>query len=1078
MNVRVHLRLPRRTAIWLLLLLSAPAFAQQQKITGTVTDEKTQTPLPGVTVVVKGTNKGTATAPTGTFSIETSPGATLVFSFVGYAPKEVPVGSSTVLNVALSESVGNLNEVVVTGYGSQSKKDITGAVATVDVKKLLSAPAANVGQALQGRVAGVTVGTDNSPGGNVMVRIRGFGTINDNSPLYIIDGVPTKGNLNTLNLGDIESTQVLKDASASSIYGARAGNGVVIITTLKGKLGKPKLSYDFYYGTQRPGKFLDLLNTQEYANLLWESRINAGNVAGNGNPTHAQFGNGPTPVIPDYIFPEGAMEGDPRVDPANYTTDIESPEFRKSKWLITRANKAGTNWMDEIFDPAPIQNHQLKVSGGSESARYAMSLNYFNQEGILIHTGYKRYSVRANTEFNVTRAIRVGENFQVAYGERIGQPAGNQNEGNPISFAYRMQPIIPVYDIMGNFAGTKGGDLDNAKNPVAALYRNRDNVTKELRLFGNAWAEVDILRNLTARTSIGVDFNWNHYRNFTVRDIESSESASVNSLSINTAYSNTWTWYNTLTYRLDLSGVHHFNFLLGTEAIGSMNDPLTTGRSRFFLDDLDNRYLDAGNGSTATNSGVYGDWRLASEFGKINYNYSEKYLVDFTLRRDRSSRFSKRQNVAYFPAASAGWRISEEPFMKSVTAINDLKLRVGWGRTGNQEIGNYTPYTTFGTNPATSFYDLNGSNSSALQGYELNQFGNPDAKWETTTSTNIGLDATVIKGKLALAVDLYQRKTSDMLFPIEIQYTQGQATNPFRNIATMVNKGIELGLNFSDDAMRGDLTYDLGVNFSAYKNEVQKTDGNPNTRYFGFTTRLPAMTVTQAGHPISSFFGYVIDGIFQSDDDASKAPPQFGGGANNKAGQFRFRDVNGDNKIDANDRTIIGSPHPDFTYGINAQVNYKQFGLTLFAQGVQGNDIFNYVRYWTDFPTFAGNRSRRMLEDSWRPGKTDAKLPQLRSNDVISSNPSTYYLEDGSYLRIKNIQLSYNLPESLLKRWGIERVRVYVQGQNLFTFTSYTGLDPEINLRNYDPNNDRHMGVDEGAYPVAKVYLVGANLSF
>jgi len=1078
MNVRVHLRLPRRAAIWLLLLLGVPAFAQQKKITGTVTDEKSQTPLPGVTVVVKGTNRGTATTPAGTFSIEASPDATLVFSFVGYAPKEVPVGSSTVLNVALSESVGNLNEVVVTGYGSQSKKDITGAVATVDVKKLLSAPAANVGQALQGRVAGVTVGTDNSPGGNVMVRIRGFGTINDNSPLYIIDGVPTKGNLNTLNLGDIESTQVLKDASASSIYGARAGNGVVIITTLKGKLGKPKLSYDFYYGTQRPGKFLDLLNTQEYADLLWESRINAGNVAGNGNPTHAQFGNGPSPVIPDYIFPEGAMEGDPRVDPANYTTDIESPEFRKSKWLITRANKAGTNWMDEIFDPAPIQNHQLKVSGGSESARYAMSLNYFNQDGILIHTGYKRYSVRANTEFNVSKAIRVGENFQVAYGERIGQPAGNQNEGNPISFAYRMQPIIPVYDIMGNFAGTKGGDLDNAKNPVAALYRNKDNVSKELRLFGNAWAEVDIIPNLTARTSIGVDFNWNNYKNYTIRDIESSESASVNSLSISTAYSNTWTWYNTLTYRLHLSDIHHFNFLLGTEAIGSMNDPLTTGRSRFFLDDRDNRFLDAGNGSTATNSGVYSDWRLASEFGKINYNYNEKYLVDFTLRRDRSSRFSKNQNVAYFPAASAGWRISEEPFMKSVTAINDLKLRIGWGRTGNQEIGNYTPYTTFGTNPATSFYDLNGSNSSALQGYELNQFGNPDAKWETTTSTNIGLDATLIKGKLALAVDLYQRKTTDMLFPIEIQYTQGQATNPFRNIATMVNKGIELGLNFSNDAIRGDLTYDLGVNFSAYKNEVEKTDGNPNTRYFGFTTRLPAMTVTQAGHPISSFFGYVIDGIFQSDDDASKAPPQFGGGANNKAGQFRFRDVNGDNKIDANDRTIIGSPHPDFTYGINAQVNYKQFGLTLFAQGVQGNEIFNYVRYWTDFPTFAGNRSRRMLEDSWRPGKTDAKLPQLRSNDVISSNPSTYYLEDGSYLRIKNIQLSYNLPESLLKRWGIERVRVYVQGQNLFTFTSYTGLDPEINLRNYDPNNDRHMGVDEGAYPVAKVYLVGANLSF
>lgn len=1081
MNVHVNVKqaLARYSAVWLLLLLGiTPALAQQKKITGQVTDEKSKTPLPGVTVVIKGSNRGTATSPTGSFSIDAAPGETLVFSFVGYTPKEVPVGAGAHLEVTMAESIGNLNEVVVTGYGSQSKKDITGAVATVDVKKLLSAPAANVGQALQGRVAGVTVGTDNSPGGNVMVRIRGFGTINDNSPLYVIDGVPTKGNLNTLNLGDIESTQVLKDASAASIYGSRAGNGVVIITTIKGKAGKPKLSYDFYYGTQRPGRFLDLLNTQEYANLLWESRINAGNVGANGNPSHAQFGNGPTPVIPDYIFPEGAKEGDPRVNPANYTSNIESPEFRKTKWLITKANKQGTNWMDEIFDPAPIQNHQLKVSGGTETGRYAMSLNYFNQEGIMIYTGYKRYSIRANTEFNVTKAIRVGENFQVAYGERVGQPAGNQNEGNPVSFAYRMQPIIPVYDIMGNFAGTKGGDLDNAKNPVAALYRNKDNVSKELRLFGNAWAEVDILKNLTARTSIGIDYNWDNYRNYTIRDIESSESASVNSLSISTSYSNTWTWYNTLTYRLDIGSLHHFNFLLGTEAIASMNDPLTTGRSRFFLDDLDNRYINAGNGSTANNTGVYADWRLASEFGKINYGYNDKYLLDFTLRRDRSSRFSSLHNVAYFPAASAGWRISEEPFMKGNTVVNDLKLRVGWGQTGNQEIGNYNRYTTFGTNPATSFYDLNGSRSSALQGYELTQFGNPDAKWETTTSTNIGLDATMLKGKLGFTVDVYQRKTSDMLFPVEIQYTQGQATNPFRNIATMMNRGIELGINFGSDAMKGDFTYDLGINFSAYKNEVEKTDGNANTRYFGFTTRLPAMTVTQAGHPISSFFGYVIDGIFQTDDEAQKAPPQFGGGANNKAGQFHFRDVNGDNKIDASDRTIIGSPHPDFTYGFNAQVNYKNFGLTIFAQGVQGNDIFNYVRYWTDFPTFAGNRSREMLENSWRPGKTDATLPQLRSNDVISSNPSSYYVENGSYLRFKNIQLSYNLPQSLLKRFGIEQLRVYLQGQNLWTITNYTGLDPEINLRNYDPNNDRHMDVDEGAYPMAKVYLIGANLSF
>lgn len=1069
----------RHIAVWLLLFLSSTAWAQNVNVTGKVTGSLDKTPLPGVTVVIKGTNQGTVTDPTGVYKISAPSGSTLLFSFVGFTPKEVKVGSASQLNVELDENAGTLNEVVVTGYGSQSKKDITGAVATVNVKQLLSAPATNVGQALQGRVAGVTVGNENAPGGNVMVRIRGFGTINDNSPLYVIDGVPTKGNLNTLNLNDIETMQVLKDASSASIYGSRAGNGVVIITTKKGKIGKPKLTYDMYYGTQRPGKFLDLLNTTEYANLLWEARVNAGNVDPvTGFPKHAQFGSGANPVTPDYIFPDGASANDPRVNPANYSTDIDGADFKKNRWLITQANKAGTNWMDEIFDPAPIQSHQVGVSGGNENGRYAMSLGYYDQKGILIYTGFKRYSLRANTEFNVNKRIRAGENLQVSYSERIGQPAGNQNEGNPISFAYRMQPIIPVYDIMGNFAGTKGGDLDNAKNPVAALYRNKDNVGKEIRLFGNAFLEADILPNLTARTSIGIDYSNYNIRTYTIRDIESSESASNSNLSTNNNYEATWTWFNTLTYKFQLGSLHRFNLIVGTESIGNYAEAFAAGRAGFFVDDLDNRYLDAGNGGTSTNSGSASNWRLASEFSKLNYVFDDKYLLDLTLRRDRSSRFAEQFRVAYFPAASVGWRLSEENFMKGVSFVNDLKLRVAYGQTGNQEIGNYNAYTFFGTNPTTSFYDLNGSRTSALQGYDLTQFGNLRAKWETTSSMDIGLDASMMKGRLGFNFDWFRRKTSDMLFPVELQFTQGIATNPFRNIGTMVNQGIELGINYMNAAAGGDFTYDIGVNFSSYRNNVEVTDGNPKTRYFGFTTRLPSMTVTQAGYPISSFFGYVIDGIFQTDADGAKHAAQFGGGANNKAGQFIFRDLDSNNVINADDRTIIGSPHPDFSYGVNVQLGYKNFGLTLFAQGVQGNKIFNYVRYWTDFPTFAGNRSRRMLEDSWRPGKTNALLPQLRSNDVISSNPSTYYLENGSYLRMKNVQLSYKLPVSLLKRVGIEQLQVYLQAQNLFTITKYTGLDPEINLRAYGANNDRHIGVDEGAYPTSKVYLIGANLTF
>jgi TonB-linked SusC/RagA family outer membrane protein len=912
----------------------------------------------------------------------------------------------------------------------------------------------------------------------------------------VIDGTPTKGDLNTINLNDIESIQVLKDASAASIYGSRAGNGVVIVTTKKGKNGKPKITYDAYYGVQRPGKFLDLLNTQEYANLLWESRINAAHVADMVDgvipegttikyPTHAQFGSGQAPVIPDYIFPAGASEGDPRVDPANYTNNIDDPNFGKTKFLITQANKQGTDWMDVIFDPAPIQNHQLGVSGAKEDGRYAMSLNYYDQKGILEYTSYKRYSLRVNTEFNVSKRVRVGENFMASYSERVGQPNGerpglttNSPESTPISFAYRIQPIIPVYDIMGYFAGTKGVDLDNARNPLADLWRNKDNIYKTVRFFGNAYLEADIAKNLTARSQIGIDYSTVNFQDYTMRDIESSESRGTNSLTSNNNYEYTLTWYNTLTYNLTINDDHTINFILGNEAIKSYYEAFTASRSRFAVDDLYNRYLDAGNGGTASNTGTGSEWRLASEFAKANYSFQGRYLVDLTLRRDRSSRFAQEFSEAYFPAVSAGWRVSEEQFMTGFDFVDDLKIRAGWGQTGNQEIGNYNPYTQFGTDPRTSFYDINGARNSAVQGYELTQFGNPNAKWETTTSTNIGLDAALLNNKIDVSFDWYTRKTTDMLFPVEVQYTHGIATNPFQNIGTMTNKGIDLSLNYNGSAMSGDVTFTAGLNFSTYRNEVTKTTGNRDSRYFGFSQRISSMSVTQQGYPISSFFGYIIDGIFQTDEEAQAHEPQFGGGANNKAGQFIFRDYNKDGVVNADDQTIIGNPHPDFTYGISLSVSYKNFTFSFFGQGVQGNEIFNYIRYWTDFPTFGGNRSQRMLNDSWRPGKTDAKLPMLKSNDVISSNPSTYYLENGSYLRAKNIQLSYNLPASLLSKLGGSRATVYIQGQNLFTITKYTGLDPDINLRNYSAGSDRQIGVDEGAYPVAKTFLLGVNLTF
>jgi TonB-dependent starch-binding outer membrane protein SusC len=1064
--------------IFMLLFLSSMAFSQRI-VTGKVIAGDDNTGLPGATVQVKGTDKGAVTDDNGVYSLDLSTAdATLVVSSVGYLTQEIAVGASNTIDITLLTDDKTLSEVVVTGYGSQIKRDITGAVATINTKEVLAVPATNIAQAIQGRVAGVSVGNDNSPGGGVMVRIRGFGTINDNSPLYIVDGTPTKGNLNTLNLNDIESMQVLKDASAASIYGSRAGNGVVIITTKQGKKGKPKFTYDTYYGLQTPTKFLKLLNTQQYADLLWESRINAENngllVDGKiSDPTKIVYPNIPMfggqvtkPIIPDYIFPVGTVGA---TDESKYSV---SPKF-----LVTKANKEGTDWFDAIFDSAPLQNHQIGVSGATDQAKYSMSANYFDQQGIMLHTNYKRYSMRANTEFKVNKRFRIGENIQAAYGEQIGQPNGNQNESNPISFAYRAPPITPLYDVRGYFAGSPTV-LDNSRNPLAELDRNKDNVGKEMRLFGNAFAELDLFKGLTARSQFGLDYNQFNIRRYRANDPESPEPVGSNTLNAQNSYETTWTWYNTLTYNKSFNDNHKVNFIVGTEAIRNYFEFFTAERSGFAVDDLPNRFLNAGRAGIA-NTGNASEWRLASEFAKANYIFMDKYLIDATVRRDRSSRFAPEFRTAYFPSVSAGWILTNETFLKNSNWLTFAKFRVGYGQTGNQEIGNYNSYSTFLSSPESSAYDLAGAKTSSQPGYEISQFGNNRAKWETTTSTNLGLDASLLNGKLEFNFDWFTRLTSDMLFPVEVQFTQGQASNPFQNIGEMKNTGIELSLNYRDK--KGDFTYSIGGNFSTYRNTVVKTTGDPKTQYFGFSNlRLPTGTVavTQQGFPLASFFGYQIDGIFQSDREASEHPVQFGGGAMNKAGAFKYRDVNGDRVINSADRAIIGSPHPDFMYGVNLSLGYKALRLDVFGQGVSGNQLFNYVRYWTDFPTFGGNRTLRMFNDSWRPGKTDAKLPIPRSNDVISSNPSTYYLEDGSYFRLKNIQLTYTIPSNLTKRVGLSAVNVYVQLQNAVTITKYEGLDPEVNLRNYGAGSDRQIGVDEGSYPAYRSTNFGLSIQF
>lgn len=1076
--------------------VSMQSFAQGRTVSGKVTAQEDNSALPGVNITVKGTTTGTVTDASGSYSLTAPDNATLVFSFIGYTTEEVPIGNRNTIDIALLPDVQALQEVVVTGYTVQEKKDLTSAVAVIKPKELLSVAATSVEQQLQGRAAGVTVTNSNVPGQGANVRIRGFGTLGNNDPLYIIDGVPTKDNLANFNQNDIESIQILKDATSASIYGARAGNGVIIITTKKGKSGEPKVTFDAYYGIQQPRRLLEMLNTAEYGDYLWQSKKNAGVVnATTGNPEQGQYGNGPDPIIPDYIVPSGAFEGDPRVNPANYSINRfdqagnNNSAFGSSVFQITRANRTGTKWLEEIFAPAPQQNYQLGVSGGSENANYSFSVGHFNQESMLIHNGFKRYTVRANTSFKIKNKIRLGENLQVLYARRQGS-FGNQSEGNEVSMAYRMQPIVPVYDISGNFAGTLGNNLGNAKNPVALLTRAKENGYQDIRIFGNTFAELDFLKNFTARTSFGLDATVGRGRYASAPDPESSEPGRFYNFYADMNYRYSWTWTNTLNYKLNIGEIHNLNINVGTEAIAGFGEYQFGSRDRFIVTGsnvipTDFRYLDAGNpqfqnvGGRATTN-----FRLFSYFGQLNYTLMDKYLFQAILRRDASSRFLSATRYATFPAFSVGWRVSEEAFMDGVPLISDLKLRAGWGQTGNQDgISDINAYQTFGNSIYDFGYSLSGNPNGYDLAFGLNKFGNPQGKWEATTSTNLGLDLGLLENKVEVNFDWFNRLTEDILLNISQPGALGLGETPSFNVASVRNRGVDLGINYTDRFMNDQLDFSAGLIFSTYRNSVTVIDPlNEGAFITGPGLRVPPVTRSQKGYPISSFYGYIVDGIFQTPEEAAAAPSFPGyndapvlidGQTQLGVGKFRYRDLNGDGQISSDDQTFIGNPHPDFTYGLNLSAGFKGFELSAFVQGVQGNEIFNYVKYWTDFNTFQGNRSTRVLYDSWRPGKTDAKLPILDENDAISSRPSTYFIEDGSYLRLKNLQLAYSLPSSLISKLGIGQIRLYVQGQNLLTSTRYEGLDPELTQR-----GDRQIGVDEGVFPTPKIYLFGLNVGF
>jgi TonB-dependent starch-binding outer membrane protein SusC len=1061
----------------LLLMLASVALAQERVVSGKVTDEN-GSGMPGVNVLVKGTTTGTSTDVDGKYKISV-PGddAVLVFTFVGYASQEVTVGSRTVNDVALTPDVETLTELVVTGYAVQEKKDITGSVGVVKTSDLVSVPASNADQMIQGRVAGVTVVQSAVPGTAAIIRIRGFSALQGNSaPLYVVDGTPTY-DITTFNPYDIETISVLKDAGAASIYGARAANGVIVVTTKKGtKDGKTRVTYDTYYSIQDPGKgFTNLLDPQGQADLEWLANDNDG-VPHNST----MYGTGSTPVLPNYILPSGYSgpegAGTP-VDPALYNINYANGPI----YQIVKANKSGTNWFKEVTRKAPMQTHNLSIAGNGDNSKYYIGLNYFNQQGIIIDTYAKRMSIRANTEFTIKKKVRIGENFSLTYADNPGN-FNNLSEGNTISQSYRLQRIIPVYDIKGGFAGSAGAGLGNASSPFAQQERTKNNQSYNTRLFGSLYAEADIFKGVTAKTLFG-GFLGNFYgRNFTYRTYENSENNPSNGYAEFAGYGGSWNWTNTISIKKTF-GDHNLGVVLGSEAVKrDIGRSMNASRINYFSDNPNYWSLNNGGAGISNGGGPSTPSTLFSLFARADYGFKDKYLLSGTIRRDGSSRFGPNNKYGVFPSVTAGWRVSGENFMSSISSINDMKIRAGWGTMGSdQNLSANNQYSQYGGEVNTSFYDITGANSGSVQGFRQTRFGNLDTKWETNETTNIGLDLTILDNKLDVSLDVYKKVTKDLLFSPEYPGTYGFVNTPSKNIGQMTNKGIDLQMIYHT-TIANDWKLELNGTLTKYKNNVDKI-ATGYTNFFvnsGELNRLGDYYVNNAvGHPISAFYGYKIIGMNQVADTVGTGGAS-GTGLKQEGGlpgTFKYADTNGDGKVTEDDKQFLGSPNPKFTYGLNINLSYKNFDLTVFLYGSYGNKIMNYTKWWTDFNgSFKGAKSTDLLNNSWTPERTNGTVP-MASNSAEYSSISTnkasndYYLENGSYLRARNIMLAYNLPTATLNRIGFAKARIFVQAVNLFTVTKYSGLNPELG------GSDQANGVDLGSYPVPKQYTIGLTLS-
>lgn len=1076
------------SVLLMILLVSGAAALAQRSVTGTVTDELGDG-LPGVTILVKGTGTGTATDMDGQFTLDVpSNESILVFSFVGYKTIEQAVGNRSNILLAMDPDAQTLTEMVVTGYTIDARRETTGAISTVDPRDLKVIPTGNVEQTLQGRVAGLTVITNGQPGTASQVRVRGFGSFGGNQPLYIVDGLPV-GSTDFLNPDDIESTTVLKDAAAASIYGARAASGVIIYTTKRGKKGAQKLRVDYngMTGFTDPGQGIDMMNPADYAEYTWLAESNQAQIDGR-SPEYSNrhFGNGPSPVLPYYLA-VGNLSGVGSPLNAQELEELRElynidPSKGPVHQLVRAATGEGTDWYDAITRVAPIQRHSLGFYGGSETSRFYVGLGIQEQAGILIGNNFRRYSLRINTEHDVTSKLRIGQNFQGTYRQVLGQSGGAGGAGvardeNVILSAFRMPSIIPVHDEFGGYAGTNVGDVNNPRNPVAEREGQLDNRNFNANAFGNVYLEYDILDDLTFRSSIGGQYNNYYYWNYSRRQYENSENNSAFGYSEGSGFSFGWTFTNTLNYKRTF-GIHTIDVLAGQEALntGVGRNISALGQDPFSTDP---NFINISNLPVATrqvNSNQFLGVNFLSYFSRVNYTYNDKYILSGVVRRDGSSRFGRNIRFGVFPAFSAAWRISSEPFLSSATWLDDLKIRGGWGQMGNSNnVDSDNQYSLFDQNLGQTSYDITGSNSSAVIGIRRNRLGNPDAKWETAVTQNIGFDGTAFGGRLDVIVDLWQKDTKELLFIVPVPATAGpNAAAPSVNIGEMMNRGLDMQV-ITRGNLSGDFTYELNVVGSFLKNEIVFlapgldfiTSSNANP---GFRGIQPIRN--QLGRPLSSFFGYEVESLFRNDEDVASHATQDGAAP----GRFKYRDLDGDGVITTEDRTYLGSPVPKFTGGVNFTIGYQNFDLSAYVYTSIGNKIWNQSRWFTDFyQTFEGAAISERLKDAWTPDNLDATIPQVEktANFSTSTVGSSFYVEDGSYVRLQNLTVGYTMPEELLQRWKLENLRIFAGANNLLTLTGYEGLDPAVG-----GNADLTFGIDVGNYPVTRGYTFGVNLSF